>query len=339
MQLTSLANEAKGAGKPLMVEIVLTRDFPVANAVNSNGSLELQSGWAPTCMDFTSSLYSTVGPAYIRYATWIANTFSPKYLVIMVENNLYYVHCGGNTASWQTLVNIERSAYDAVKVQFPSMIVFPSFKLEDLYDQSLTGFDQTEYAALANLKRDRLGIATYPFGIQLSSGFANPYELPSDYLTRVRDLHPLEPPIVITETGWNSASIAISYNSACYNNLIYSDPSFEIAYSQFLIYSGYKGGFDLISWWSDRDLIDSSVMNNCYPQATPPAFPECNGDIWCDAVNSARTAPSAGWSPAFAELAFKAFGAMGLRNYDGTQKTGEEVLWNQYLALPVSGSP
>lgn len=339
IQVTSLANAAKLAGKPLMVEIVLTRDIPVANATNTNGMIELQSNWAPTCMDFTSSLYSTVGASYINYATWIAKTFSPKYLVLMVENNLYYVHCGGATASWQALVNIERSAYDAVKSQFPTMIVFPSFKLEDLYDQSLNGFDQPEYAALANLKRDRLGIATYPFGIQLSSGFANPYELPSDYLTRVRDLHPLEPPIVITETGWNSASIAVSYNSACYTNLIYSDPSFETAYSQFLIYSGYTGGFDLITWWSDRDLIDSSIMNSCYPQATPPAFPECNGEIWCNAINNARTSPSPGWSPAFAELAFKAFGAMGLRNYDGTQKPGEWTFWHQFLALPVNTSP
>jgi len=339
MQMTALANSAKSTGKPLMLELVLTRDFPVANAVNSNGSLELQPDWAPTCMDLTNAQYATVGLAYVNYATWIANAFSPKYLVIMIENNLYYVHCGGNTASWQALVNIERTAYDAVKAQFPGMIVFPSFKLEDLYDQSLAGFDQAEYGALANLKRDRLGIATYPFGIQLSYGFANPYELPSDYLTRVRDLNPSEPPIVITETGWNSASLAISYNSACYPNLIYSDPSFENAYSQFLIYSGYVGGFDAIAWWSDRDLIDSSVMNVCPSQATPPAFPECNGDTWCVAINNARTAPSPGWSPAFAELAFKAFGSMGLRNYDGTPKSGEWSLWNQFLALPVSGTP
>jgi hypothetical protein len=322
-----------------MVELVLIRDFPVAKAVNNNGTLEQQPGWAPTCMDFTSSQYSTVATAYINYVNWVAQAFSPKYLVIMIENNLYYVHCGGSTASWQALVNIERSAYDAVKEQFPSMIVFPSFKLEDLYDQTLTGFDQTEYNALANLKRDRLGIATYPFGVQLSYGFANPYELPSDYLTRVRDLNPSEPPMVITETGWNSTSLAILYNSACYTNLIYSDPSFEAAYSQFLIYSGYVGNFEAITWWSDRDLISGSVMNTCPSQATPPAYPECGGDTWCIAVNNARNSALPGWTSAFAELAFKAFGTMGLRNYDGSPKSGELDFWNMFLALPVSGSP
>lgn len=139
---------------------------------------------------------------------------------------------------------------------------------------------------------------------------------------------------MITETGWNSASIAILFNSSCYSSLIYSDPSFESAYLNFLIYSGYLGSFEMISWWSDRDLISSSVLNNCPPQATPPNFSECKGDQWCMAVNTARTQTPPGWSPAFAELAFKAFGSMGLRNYDGTAKSEDMTLWNRFLKLP-----
>ncbi|HYR44207.1 MAG TPA: hypothetical protein VER98_14355, partial [Terriglobia bacterium] len=184
IQMNALANAANSMGKPLMVEIVLTRQFPVTRAVSAGDTLLLQTDWAPTCFDLTRPEYSTIGTAYVNYAKWIARTFAPLYLVIMVENNLYYVNCGGDTPSWQALVGIERQAYDAVKAQFPSMIVFPSFKLEDVYDQSLTGFNETEYSAFANLKRDRLGISTYPFGIRLSSGFANPYQLPLDYLSR-----------------------------------------------------------------------------------------------------------------------------------------------------------
>ena len=144
---------------------------------------------------------------------------------------------------------------------------------------------------------------------------------------------------MITETGWNSAGIALLYDSTCYPNFVYSDPSFELAYSQFLIYSGYIGNFELINWWSDRDLISSSAMNVCPPQATPPGYPECNGDIWCIAINNARTMAFAGWSASFAELAFKAFGSMGLRNYDGSPKPVQLDLWNVFLALPVSALP
>src|SRR3974390_99224 len=337
VQMTALANAAVATGRPLMMEIVLTRDFPVSKAVNNNGTLQLQTNWAPTCMDFTSSQFASVGTAYVNYADWIAKTFAPKYLVLMIENNLYYVLCGGDTPSWQAFVNIERNAYDSLKAQFPSMLVFPSFKLEDLYDQTLTGFDSAEYVAMANLKRDRFGIATYPFGVQVTPGdFANPYQLPSDYLLRVRDRYPAEFPVVITETGWNSSSIAISYNSACYANLVYSDPSFEAAYMDLLIYSGYVGNFDLISWWSDRDLIVSSYSNACVVQATPPSFPECNADPWCIAINNARAQAPNGWSPAFAELAFKVFGTMGLRDYNGNAKPNTLSIWNTFLALPLA---
>ena len=152
VQMTALANAAISTGKPLLLEIVVTRDIPVGKAINNNGVLQLQTNWAPVCMDFTSSQFSSVGTAYVNYAAWMAKTFSPRYLVIMIENNLYYVHCGGDTPSWQALVSVEQNAYNAVKKQFPSMIVFPSFKLEDLYDQTLTGFDSAEYAAMGNLK-------------------------------------------------------------------------------------------------------------------------------------------------------------------------------------------
>ena len=337
VQMTALAAAAKSTGKPLIVETVLTRDVIVAKAVNSNGSLVIEPGWAPSCLDFTAPAYSGLGPAYVNYVTWIARTFAPTYFVFMVEANLYYVHCGGSTPSWQALVTTEQNAYAAVKQVNPAILAFPSFKLEDLYGQQLTGFDQAQYNAMSPLLRDRLGLATYPYGVQLSSGvFANPYQLPPDYLTRIRNQNPTEPPIVITETGWNSDSLSVTSNSQCYANFLYSDPSFEGAFLNFVIYYSYAGHLDGVVWWSDRNLEGEQVMSTCYPQSSPPSFPECNGDIWCAAVEQARASAPFGWSPAFAELAFKAFGSMGLRTYSGTAKFSLLAVWQWYLALPQS---
>jgi hypothetical protein len=75
-------------------------------------------------------------------------------------------------------------------------------------------------------------------------------------------------------------------------------------------------------------------MGTCYPNGTPPSFPECNGDVWCVAVNQTRANPPAGSSPAFVELVFKAFGSMGIRAYDGTPKAGLSDIWQRFLALP-----
>ena len=225
--------------------------------------------------------------------------------------------------------------YNMVKFQNVCMVVFPSFKLEDLYGQTLGGYDQPQFQAMANLKRDRLGLATYPYGMQLSPGvFANPYQLPTDYLRRIRDRNPFEPRIMITETGWNSDAIAISSGGTCFLNYLYSAPSWESAYMNFLLQNAYTGSFESITWWSDRDLIQGSTMNTCYPTGTPPSYPECNGDQWCTAVSQARANPPPGASPEFSELAFKAFGSMGVRAYDGTGKAGLSDIWLRFLALP-----
>jgi hypothetical protein len=335
IKATALADAAKATGKPLMVQIVLTRDIVVAKAVNQGGVSVVQPGWVSGCIDMTNPAYANLGTAYVNYATWIARTFSPRYMVVAIEANLYYVYCGGNTASWQALVNIERRAYDAVKAVRSSILAFPSYKLEELYGQSLTGWDQTQWRALANFKKDRLGLATYPSSNRVNGVFINPYQLPSDYLARPRNRNWFEPRIVITETGWNSASISLRYLGNCVYNYIYSSPEFQAAYMERLLFSASVSNFDHVSWWSYRDLIPSSVMTACHPDSAPP-YPECNGDIWCSTVNNWR-ATSNGWTPGFAELAFKTFGSMGMMQYDGSPNAASVALWRRFRALPVVG--
>jgi hypothetical protein len=334
IQMSALAATARATGKPLMLQTVLARDRLTAKATDAGGTLRLDGAWAPRCLDFSLPENSYLGPAYTNYVTWMARAFAPRYLVVMVELNLYYVHCGGDTASWRAFVDIQRASYDAVKSVDPLIIAFPSFKLEDLYGQTLDGFDVAGYNGLSRAKRDRLGLATYPFGVRRADGgWVNPYQLPGDYLTRVRTRYPSEPPVVITETGWNTESLAVGYEGVCYSSFIYSAPSFAEAYLGFLIYSAYVGGFDLVSWWSNRDLIPAPVMTQCVTPATPPAFPECVGDVWCVAIHQAQQ-ESPGFSLTWTEVVFKVFGTMGIKSREGALKSGLHSLWKTFQALP-----
>jgi hypothetical protein len=332
-EMTSLASAAQQTGQPLMVQIVLTRAQLVGNAVYPDGQVEVQTYWAPACADLTTAPYATLEQSYINYALWVAQTFSPQYFVIMVEPNLYYANCGGDTPSWDLIVKIEQDVYNAVRAANPSMILFPTFNLETIYDQKADGFDQAQYDAVQGMKRDRLGLTSFP---QFAG---NPYNLPVDYYTRIPTINPNERPIVITETGWNSSSIDVSVPVFNLCASIYSDPSFESAFLSFLIYSAYQANFDVVTWWSDRDEMPSNVVSSCYQAATPPTFPECNNDVWCAAVNSARDFPPPGTPGDLGELAFKAFGTMGLRAYDGTPKDGLLSLWQQFQQLPIQSVP
>lgn len=336
IQIQSLAASAKSLGKPILLQTVLTRDRMVPRTVIVNGALTVDSKWAPGCYDFSNANNSSTGDAYVRYVNWLAKLFNPKYYVFMIEINLYYESCGGASPSWTNLVGIHQRAYSAVKSANPNIIAFPSFTLETIYGHTLTGFDQSHYLALAPLTRDRFGVATYPYGLRRADGnFISPYDLPVDYLSRVRNRNPSEPKMVVTETGWNSDNLAIGAPGSCFPQFLHSDSSYQAAYMQFLIFHAYFDVFEAITWWSDRDLITTASMTTCYPAAAAPSFVECSGDIWCLAVNGARQDAN-GWPPAFSEVVFKAFGTMGLRQYDGTAKPSAITLWQRFVSLPVA---
>ena len=244
--------------------------------------------------------------------------------------NLYYSSCGGNTPGWNALVNIERNAYDAVKAINASSIVFPSFQLEALYGNSITGFDATQYNAMANLKRDRFGISTYPAAVA-----ANPYQLPADYLSRVKDRNPQEQRAVLAETGWNSSNLAVYYNSACIASLAPSDPSYSAAFLLHVLYFSYVNNFEIVTWWSGRDLVDAAkVMGTCYPPV-PPGSSTCAGDPWCLSVAQFQVDYAAYWLPPQSEIAYKAFGSMGLKSYAGVPRADMMYWWNIFRAMTV----
>jgi hypothetical protein len=336
IQVTSLAQAAKLTGKPIALQLALTRDYMVSKAYDSNGVLKLDRTWAPRCLDLSSPIGSWIGISYVNYVRWLTALFNPKYVVVMAEVNLYYTGCGGDTTQWRALVNIERNAYDAAKGVNSSVLAFPSFNIEGLYGNSLTGFDSAQYNAYANLKRDRFGISTYPSGLRGAGGEAiSPYQLPVDYLSRVKDRYPQEGRILIAETGWNSNSISIQYQGSCFAQVVPSNSSFASAYLLFVLYRSFVNNFEMVTWWSDRDLIDGSVMTTCYPPV-PPGSSACSGDLWCLSIAQFEAEYAPFWSATQSELAFKVFGAMGIRTYGGNPKPDLMNWWSYFLAVPVS---
>jgi hypothetical protein len=81
---------------------------------------------------------------------------------------------------------------------------------------------------------------------------------------------------------------------------------------------------------SNRDLVPAGFMTDC----------PCDDDAaWCDFLAAFRQA--AGSSPdaqAGAEYGLKQFGAMGLRDHDGTPRGGLDARWQAARALPWAGA-
>jgi hypothetical protein len=91
-----------------------------------------------------------------------------------------------------------------------------------------------------------------------------------------------------------------------------------------------SANLDLVTWWSDRDLLVNQVMTDC----------PCTFDpTWCYVVSSIRGPASTGTfdTQFFNEILMKAFGTMGLRDCMGVPKASVMAPWRDPLARPYKG--
>lgn len=339
IEILKLIERAQASGQPLMLQLGLVREGMVGRAVDDDGELKVDLTWAPVCYDFSLPETVEIGDAYVNYAKWMASHFKPTHVVNFTEANLYYAECGRAGPAWDNLVAIQRRAYDAIKEVVPEATVFASFHLETLYDKRLDGWDEEQFQDITKMNSDVFGMATYPFGLRKEDGqFLTPYDLPADYLSRVRTQHPEMERLLISETGWNSASIAVGDPDECIENLPYSDHTFAADYLEFVFNAAYNEKFELVNWFSFRDSIPEFVLSTCFARSdfTDPDDDACMGDFWCRAINFAKdTVDIPGTPQLFSEVLQKAFGAMGLREYDGTPKPMMMDRWLKEFNLPV----
>lgn len=336
VKMLQMAADAAATNKPILLELGFVRTGMVAWAYDVDGELAVVDSWAPVCFDFTTPEAAVVADGFVNYAVWMAQTFQPAYLVNFIEANLYYHDCGGQSASWDALVEIQKRAYDAVKLVDSDLPVFPSIKLESLYGHQLNGWREHEYQAVAAMSRDLFGVSVYPFGVFVPEAgrLANPYDLPMDYLVRVMLRHP-EEKLAIAETGWNNASISIGDTDQCIQNFPYSEESWVRDYLSFVLGSAHYGQFEFVNWWSMRDSMSHVSQGTCYVRDAIP-YPACGSDPWCIVMNYVKDYTFEGSSPLFSELVQKAFGSFGLKTYDGVERTEIISHWRAQRALPIA---
>ena len=179
----------------------------------------------------------------------------------------------------------------------------------------------TNYGKIARLKRDRFAISTYPFGVDAISTVNT---IPTDWFTRGADRAAEK--IVIAETGWNSESLVAMLGTQCLLAIPSSETE-ELAYLQRVVADADAHRIELVTWWSNRDVIEAKVMTDC-----PCTFDE----QWCNIVTAFRSTGSDDASRFLGEAMLKMFGTMGVRGYEGTPKPLVFPFWQSVLARPLN---
>lgn len=323
-KMRALADHAHSVSSQLFLSISMlngTRQTLAARTVIENGRVKSEDNWAPRCYDFArASDGAARRQAYVRYVEHMVDLFEPSHLNLAIEVNLFFEQCPDAVAG---VVEVSNAAYAASKAKDPALIAFPSFQIDHLYGHSEDScppgddkgacFDRN-YQQIANLERDRFAMSSYPYLNDLGVE-----DLPRDWFARgparggERGL--------IAETGWLSTDL-VARNGATCTTVIRSDEEAAAAYLSRVLADAEALPLELVTWWADRDLLPSELMTRCPCDYEP---------TWCQVVDIFRSAGGGPLMPAgqfVGEVLMKAFGTMGLRDYDGASKSALAPLWN-----------
>jgi hypothetical protein len=328
-----LADSARASKKPVFLSVTMLNGLRESLAPKTRieqGQVKTTDNWSARCYDFARAPDGAQKrAAYLRYVAWMVSRFEPAYLNIAIEVNLFLEKCPDATPA---LIDLTNEVYRAVKKQRPDTVVFPSFQIDHLYgysDDSCPApmqrdqcFDRL-YAVIKPILRDRFAISTYPF----MAGFKSATEVPADWFTRGAARG--KEMALIAETGWISSPVTVRGQSGVCQTWFTFDEAISAAYLARALSDAERAPLELVTWWSDRDLLVEPLMTDC----------PCDFDTtWCAVLDIFRGPPSAGAADtqAFGELLLKIFGTMGIRRYDGTPKPQHMMHWSRARALPYA---
>ncbi|HOX42409.1 MAG TPA: hypothetical protein PK668_02370 [Myxococcota bacterium] len=331
--LDRLSAVVAAADKPVFLSLQLVsgtgRRFLASRAVVVDGELQQEEGWSAECYDF-SSAPDAAGrrAAYLAYVDWMVRRFQPDWVNVAIEMNLFST-CPAQ--AWDALVEVERAAYAAAKAARPSVVAFPSIQIDALhgYSEGFCPSGQTREACfeanlaqLQGLEMDRFALSTYP---HLIPELSRVEDLPADWFTRAASRLGLAP--VVGEVGWLASDAVGLHPTGCLTALE-GDPGAQAAYFTRLLDDAQAAGMELVTWWSDRDLVPAELMTDC----------PCDFDpTWCTVLDIFRSV--GGDDPLaqfYGEMTAKVWGSMGLRDYQGVPREPIHGLWQERRALPVA---
>jgi cysteine-rich repeat protein len=326
-QMNRLAAIGPEAGKDVLLSLLIGREYLTDKTKIVAGQIQRESNWSARCYNFDTAVDGTdKKKAYARYVDWMVRKFQPRWVNVAVEVNNFQLKCPD---AWAGMVAAESAAYDAAKAAKPDVIAFPSIQIDSLMGYSECPESRTQaqcfdenYLGINGLKRDRFAISTYPHIVESINRVS---KIPSDYFTRAGDRGGER--TLIVEAGWNTEPIVASLASTC-TTATTSSENEALDYLNLLVSTAESHGIELVTWWSNRDLMIAQAMVDC----------PCDFDAsWCEIAAAFRQA--GGSDPTiqfFSELAFKIWGTMGIRRWDGTPKPLLMQRWNELRAVPLA---
>jgi hypothetical protein len=196
--------------------------------------------------------------------------------------------------------------YTTQKALRPDMQIMHTFQADAMWNAKSDtadcfGYDEAcvmeKVALVKDLSMDIFGLSMYP----IWSYVTNANTLPDNYISifQRESGHPL----AIGETGWQHSTMKLDDVSDPPNciDLLPSSEALQSWWMDRLLTEAETLDMPLVVWWSNHDILPEQVGASCV----------CINSSWCNLLNS---------EPPIADLGWRFFGSMGLRDYDGNPR-------------------
>lgn len=183
-------------GKKILLSVAplnLTRTHKADYYLHSTIDATIKTNW-----ESLPSNHPHVVIAYVKYMSWLIDSFHPNYINYGVESNSGQF----NTADFINYKDFLAQVFSQLKTLYPNIPLFVSF----MVDESDAGYTNAEQLLPYT---DYVALSAYPYvGISSSSnGSTNPALFPANYFEKYIAIAPK--PFVIAETGYIAENLIV----------------------------------------------------------------------------------------------------------------------------------
>lgn len=244
-----LRRQQKGAADFDNVVVMLSVLGPdrvsLCQSIDETGTVPRSGEWADRTFD-----NKDVITAYLNHARVLIDRFKPKYFSYAAEIDAAFTD--PNDHRFQKLLTFSRIIYTTLKEEYPQLVVFAEFNLND---DAYMAKRQNVIDAMLPFT-DLYAVSTYADHNDAVGGDAT--KLPADWFTRVKTIAPLKP-FAILESGFIGSpfmhpTIGVRISGKPDRLLIPGGPKSQALFTVKLLDAAHELNAEFINLWAVRDL-------------------------------------------------------------------------------------
>lgn len=240
------------------IRLKLNKDLVLSVSLFNSGRDGLITGYNGEAPTYTKISDQAIEDTYYHYLTVVLDSLTPKYLVMAMEVNEFYLK---KPDQWNDYKDLSQNLRERLSVDYPNLLVSASVTLHNLVDSDDNAY-LTEIIDYVNAM-DFVAISYYPFihGALNQTAFEDDLAFLKTHISK---------PIAFVETAHLAEDLELQNPEL----LLQADVCTQKDYLQALLRTADESDVEFVIWWSHKDYDE---LWHTFPDEVKPL-----GKLWRD---------------------------------------------------------